>query len=102
MGFLIQLTKATLLATDLFPEDKIENLMRRLFTPLPTVLSCNTILVEASAGIAEVTKSVTLFIGKNVAPPIACGLAARHLYDKLNKHERQSGWAEDTKEKSQE
>jgi hypothetical protein len=76
--------------------------MRMLFAPLPTVLSCNTILLEASVGIAGVIKSVTLFIGKNVAPPIACGLAARYLYDKLNKHERQSGWADDTKEKSQE
>jgi hypothetical protein len=64
IGFLIQLTKATLLATDLFPEDKIENLMRRLFTPLPTVLSCNTILVEASAGFAEVTKSVTYSLAR--------------------------------------
>ena len=36
-------------------------------------------------GIAEVI-SVTLFIGKNVALPIACSLATRYLYDKLNKH----------------
>jgi hypothetical protein len=41
--------------------------------------------LQASAGIAEVI-SVTLFIGKNVALPIVCGLVARYLYDKLNKH----------------
>ena len=41
--------------------------------------------MQASAGIAEVI-SVTLFIGKNVALPIAYGLATRYLYDKLNKH----------------
>jgi hypothetical protein len=41
--------------------------------------------LQASAGIAEVM-SVTLFIGKNVALPIACGLAAIYLYNKMNKH----------------
>jgi hypothetical protein len=37
--------------------------------------------LQASVGIAEVI-SVTLFIGKNVALPIACGLAAIYLYNK--------------------
>jgi hypothetical protein len=51
------------------------------------VLSCNTILVYCRlVGIAEII-DVTLCIGKNVALPTACGLAAKYLYDKLHKHE---------------
>jgi hypothetical protein len=41
--------------------------------------------LQASVGIAEIIGAM-LFICKNVAPPIACGLAARYLYDKLHKH----------------
>jgi hypothetical protein len=80
ISFLIELTKATSLGHDLFPEDKIENLKASLFILLPTASSCNTTLaiLQAPAGIAEVI-SVTLFIGKNVALPIACSLAARYL-----------------------
>ena len=41
--------------------------------------------MQASVGIAEIIDA-TLFICKDAALAIACGLAARYLYDKLHKH----------------
>jgi hypothetical protein len=84
---LIQLTKATSLGSDLFPEDKIEKSHEKTIYPIAygIKLQRNFTTLQASTGIAEVI-SVTLFIGKNVALTIACGLVARYLYDKLNKH----------------
>jgi hypothetical protein len=46
ISFLIELTKATSLGHDLFPEDKLENLKIRLFIPFSTVLSSNTNLLH--------------------------------------------------------
>jgi hypothetical protein len=46
ISFLIELTKATSLGHDLFPEDKLENLKIRLFIPFSTVLISNTNLLH--------------------------------------------------------
>jgi hypothetical protein len=46
ISFLIELTKATSLGHDLFPEDKLENLKIRLFIPFSMVLSSNTNLLH--------------------------------------------------------
>ena len=87
ISFLIELTKATSLGHDLFPEDKIEKSQGKTIYPITDgiKLQYNFVILQASAGIAEVM-SVTLFIGKNVALPIACGLAVIYLYNKMNKH----------------
>jgi hypothetical protein len=86
--FSIYSTKATSLVADLFPEDKIEKSHEKTIYPIADSikLQYNSRILQASVGIAEII-DVTLFIGKNVALPIACGLAARYLYDKLHKHE---------------
>ena len=74
--------------TDLFPEGKIEKSHEKTIYPIADgiKLQYNSSILQASVGIAEII-DVTLFIGKNVALPIVCSLAARYLYDKLHKHE---------------
>lgn len=86
--FSIYSTKATSLVTDLFPEGKIEKSHEKTIYPIAygIKLQYNSSILQASVGIAEII-DVTLFIGKNVALPTACGLAAKYLYDKLHKHE---------------
>jgi hypothetical protein len=75
------LNKATSLVTDLFLEGKIEKSHEKT-TIYPIAdgiwLQYNSSVLQASVRIAEII-DVTLFIGKNVALTIACGLAVRYL-----------------------
>ena len=87
IGFLIQLTKATQLGSDLFPEDKLEKSDEKtIFYPIPDgiKLQHNFTTLQATVGIAEVI-SVTLLVGSNVAFNIACNLASTYRCIKMEK-----------------
>ena len=71
ISFLIQLTKATSLGSDLFLGDKIEKYHEKTIYPIAYGITATQFYYYTGFDRNAEVISVTLFIGKNVALPIA-------------------------------